>query len=85
MVTVKNTSLAFLIGLGDLTGVATLINVRELAPMEIYAAILVLYFGLNRLILIASKRLERRLTWEGIKPRRRWRVGRSVVLIPDQT
>lgn len=77
MVTVKNTSLVFLIGLNDLTGVARLINVRELAPLEIYAIILLLYFLLNRIILIVSKRLERRLAWEGTRIKRRRPVSAS--------
>lgn len=74
MVTMKNTSLAFLIGLSGFTGAAKLINSREYAPIQIYAFILVVYFILNRILLLVSKGLERRLMWEGAKEPLRPRI-----------
>jgi polar amino acid transport system permease protein len=45
----KNTSLAFLIGLAELTEIGRQINNRLLtAPIEVYATLLLIYFLLNR-------------------------------------
>jgi polar amino acid transport system permease protein len=55
----KNTSLAFLIGLTDLTEVGREINTRLLvAPLEVYLTLLVLYFALNRCVSTAMRKLE---------------------------
>lgn len=57
----KNTSLAFLIGLADLTEIARQINNRLMtAPIEVYGTILVLYFLMNRALSAAMRPLERR-------------------------
>lgn len=46
---VKNTSLAFLIGLSDLTEIGKEINARLLtAPIELYSTLLLFYFVVNR-------------------------------------
>ena len=45
----KNTSLAFLIGLAEVTEIGRQINNRLLiAPVEVYATLLAIYFILNR-------------------------------------
>ena len=45
----KNTSLAFLIGLAEVTEIGREINNRLLtAPVEVYATLLAIYFVLNR-------------------------------------
>jgi polar amino acid transport system permease protein len=59
IVVFKNTSLAFLIGLTDLTEVGRQINTRLLvAPMEVYLTLLLLYFALNRSVSAVMKLLE---------------------------
>lgn len=56
---VKNTSLAFLIGLTDVTDVARDINNRLLvAPIEVYLTLLVIYFVVNTAITRIGLRLE---------------------------
>jgi polar amino acid transport system permease protein len=55
----KGTSLAFLIGLTELTEIGRQINNRLLtAPVEIYATLLVVYFCLNRALSGAMRLLE---------------------------
>jgi len=57
----KGTSLAFLIGLTELTEIGRQINNRLLtAPVEIYATLLVVYFCLNRALSAAMRLLEDR-------------------------
>lgn len=57
----KGTSLAFLIGLAEVTEIARQINNRLLtAPVEVYALLLVIYFCLNRLLSAAMRLLEDR-------------------------
>lgn len=61
VVTIKNTSLAFLIGLAELTEVGKQISSRLMtAPIEIYTVILVLYYVLNVSIGWLMGRLEKR-------------------------
>jgi polar amino acid transport system permease protein len=51
VVIVKNTSLAFLIGLADLTEIGRQINGRLMtSPIAVYVTILMMYFLVNRLI-----------------------------------
>jgi polar amino acid transport system permease protein len=58
---VKNTSLAFLIGLGDLTEIGKEINNRLLtAPIELYMTLLVIYFIVNRGLSAVMRLLEKR-------------------------
>lgn len=58
---VKNTSLAFLIGLSDLTDIGKQINNRLLAaPIEVYLLLLVIYFAVNQALSLAMGRLENR-------------------------
>lgn len=58
---VKNTSLAFLIGLSELTEIGRQINNRLLtAPVEVYATLLMTYFVLNRALSWAMSSLENR-------------------------
>jgi polar amino acid transport system permease protein len=49
VVSVKNTSLAFLIGLSDLTEIGKQIGARlMIAPLEVYMTLLIIYFVVNR-------------------------------------
>lgn len=57
---VKNTSLAFLIGLADLTEIGKEINARLMtAPIEVYATLLIIYFVVNRSLSAITRWLER--------------------------
>jgi His/Glu/Gln/Arg/opine family amino acid ABC transporter permease subunit len=60
---VKDTSLAYLVGLYELTTTAKIIADREFRPLEIYLAIAVVYFALcfplSRLVPIVERRLRR--------------------------
>lgn len=61
IVTIKNTSLAFLIGLSELTDVGKQINTRLMtAPVEVYLTLMMLYFVVNRLLSAGMRRLESR-------------------------
>ena len=61
VVSIKNTSLAFLIGLSDLTEIGKQIGARLMtAPIEIYLTLLLIYFCVNRAISAATRLLERR-------------------------
>ena len=63
IMTLKNSSLAFLIGLSDLTGIGKEINDRVMtAPFEIYSTILIIYFILNRLLSFLSLKVEKKLS-----------------------
>lgn len=56
---VKNTSLAFLIGMSDLTEIGRDINTRLFtAPIEVYFILLVIYFAVNRCLSFAMRTLE---------------------------
>jgi polar amino acid transport system permease protein len=65
----KGTSLAFLIGLAEVTEIGRQINNRLLtAPVEVYATLLAIYFCLNRLLsagmrLMEDRRRFNRLFW----------------------
>ena len=60
---VKDTSLAYLVGLYELTTTAKIIAEREFRPLEIYLVIAVIYFALcfplSRLVPIVERRLQR--------------------------
>lgn len=57
----KNTSLAFLIGLAELTEIGRQINNRLLtAPIEVYAVLLAIYFILNRTLSSGMRLFENR-------------------------
>lgn len=57
---VKNTSLAFLIGLTDLTEIGKEINARLMtAPIEVYFTLLMTYFFVNRGLSATTRRLEK--------------------------
>ena len=57
----KGTSLAFLIGLAEVTEIGRQINNRLLtAPIEVYATLLVIYFCLNRTLSALMRLLEDR-------------------------
>lgn len=59
----KDTSLAFIIGVGELTQAATQVNNRTLtAPTEIFFTVAVLYFIICYVLTAASRRLERQLS-----------------------
>ena len=59
--TVKNTSLAFLIGLSDLTEIGKEINDRLMtSPVELYLTLLLIYFIVNRALSAGMRRLENR-------------------------
>jgi polar amino acid transport system permease protein len=61
IVAIKNTSLAFLIGLADLTEIGKQIGARLMtAPMEIYITLLMIYFLTNRAISALMRLLEDR-------------------------
>lgn len=61
VVSIKNTSLAFLIGLADLTEIGKQIGARLMtAPIEVYLTLLMIYFVVNRAISSATRLLESR-------------------------
>jgi polar amino acid transport system permease protein len=61
VVSIKNTSLAFLIGLADLTEIGKQIGARLMtAPIEIYLTLFLIYFVVNRGISAATRLLESR-------------------------
>jgi polar amino acid transport system permease protein len=60
-VTVMNTSLAFLIGLSELTDVGKQINVRlQTSPIEVYLTVMLIYFVINRSLSAGMRSLEHR-------------------------
>ena len=62
---IKDTSLAFIVGVSELTHVATQINNREMAyPTEIFVFIALVYFLLCFAFTTLSRWLEKRLTWK---------------------
>ncbi len=64
VVAIKNTSLAFLIGLSDLTEVGKQIsNVLMTSPVEVYLTLMLIYFAVNSVISHGMRRLERRRTF----------------------
>jgi polar amino acid transport system permease protein len=61
---IKDTSLAFIVGVSELTHVATQINNRTMAfPTEIFFFIAVIYFILCFAFTSLSRNLEKRLSW----------------------
>jgi len=57
---VKNTSLAFLIGLSEITEIGKEINVRLMSsPIEVYSLLLIIYFILNGILSLVMKSLEK--------------------------
>ena len=61
VVTVMNTSLAFLIGLSELTDIGKQINVRlQTSPVEVYLTLMVIYFVVNRALSAGMRLLEHR-------------------------
>ncbi|HLJ75101.1 MAG TPA: amino acid ABC transporter permease [Casimicrobiaceae bacterium] len=61
IVTVINTSLAFLIGLSELTDIGRQINVRlQTSPVEVYVSVMALYFIVNRALSGSMRLLENR-------------------------
>ena len=61
VVSVKNTSLGFLIGLADLTEIGKQIGARLMtAPIEVYLTLLAIYFVVNRGVSSATRLLEKR-------------------------
>ena len=61
VVSVKNTSLGFLIGLADLTEIGKQIGARLMtAPIEVYLTLLAIYFVVNRGVSSATRLLENR-------------------------
>src|SRR5512138_841250 len=61
---IKDTSLAFIVGVSELTHVATQINNRTMAyPTEIFFFIAVVYFIICYAFTSLSRTLERRLAW----------------------
>jgi polar amino acid transport system permease protein len=62
---IKDTSLAFIVGVSELTHVATQINNRTMIyPTEIFAFIAVVYFIICYAFTSLSRWLERRLAWK---------------------
>jgi polar amino acid transport system permease protein len=58
----KDTSLAFIIGVNELTKTATQVNSRTMnAPTEIFLAIAVIYFVVCYALTAASRRLEAKI------------------------
>jgi polar amino acid transport system permease protein len=61
---IKDTSLAFIVGVSELTHVATQVNNRTMAyPTEIFFFIAVVYFILCYAFTSLSRNLEKRLSW----------------------
>jgi polar amino acid transport system permease protein len=61
VVSIKNTSLAFLIGLADLTEIGKQIGARLMtAPVEVYITLLLIYFAVNRGVSMLMRLLEHR-------------------------
>jgi polar amino acid transport system permease protein len=61
VVTVMNTSLAFLIGLSELTDIGKQINVRlQTSPVEVYLTLMLIYFVVNRTLSAGMRLLEHR-------------------------
>jgi polar amino acid transport system permease protein len=61
VVAIKNTSLAFLIGLADLTEIGKQIGARLMtAPIEVYLTLLMIYFVVNRGLSMLLRALEDR-------------------------
>lgn len=61
VVSIKNTSLAFLIGLADLTEIGKQIGARLMtAPVEVYITVLLIYFVVNRGLSLLMRLLEDR-------------------------
>jgi polar amino acid transport system permease protein len=61
---IKDTSLAFIVGVSELTHVATQINNRTMIyPTEIFLFIAVVYFIICFAFTTLSRWLERRLAW----------------------
>jgi polar amino acid transport system permease protein len=61
---IKDTSLAFIVGVSELTHVATQVNNRTMAfPTEIFFFIAVVYFILCYIFTSLSRWLEHRLSW----------------------
>jgi polar amino acid transport system permease protein len=61
VVAIKNTSLAFLIGLADLTEIGKQIGARLMtAPIEVYITLMLVYFIVNRGLSMLLRRLEDR-------------------------
>jgi polar amino acid transport system permease protein len=61
VVSVKNTSLAFLIGLADVTEIGKQIGARLMtAPIEVYITLLIIYFLVNRSLSLLMRLLEDR-------------------------
>jgi polar amino acid transport system permease protein len=61
VVAIKNTSLAFLIGLADLTEIGKQIGARLMtAPIEVYLTLLMIYFFVNRGLSMLLRALEDR-------------------------
>lgn len=61
IVTVMNTSLAFLIGLSELTDIGKQINVRlQTSPIEVYLTLMLIYFLVNRALSAGMRALEHR-------------------------
>ena len=61
VVAIKNTSLAFLIGLADLTEIGKQIGARLMsAPVEVYLTLLIVYFLVNRGLSLLLRTLEDR-------------------------
>ncbi|HUA51728.1 MAG TPA: amino acid ABC transporter permease [Candidatus Sulfotelmatobacter sp.] len=67
VVAIKNTSLAFLIGLADLTEIGKEIGARLMtAPIEVYITLMLLYFVVNRGLSALMRRLEDRTRFNRI-------------------
>ncbi len=61
---IKDTSLAFIVGVAELTHIGTQINNRTMAyPTEIFIFIALVYFSICFLFTSCSRRLELRLAW----------------------
>jgi polar amino acid transport system permease protein len=61
---IKDTSLAFIVGVDELTHVATQVNNRTLVfPTEIFTFVALVYFGICYAFTALSRRLERRFSW----------------------
>ncbi|HDJ1438717.1 TPA: amino acid ABC transporter permease [Serratia rubidaea] len=78
---IKDTSLAYIVGVGELTFLATQVNNRSMVyPMEIFLFVALVYFVLCLTLDLLANVLGKRFSPQSKAPRRFWRWRRSRVV-----